>query len=126
MTERSTTDNGKALGWCLAIGAILLVIGALSNNGSGSKSSSSSGNSSSATVANVSATAACVHWHNIMGDVQAGILSDSEIREKVKEVRDDAITVGVKNAATDLLAAVTSGNRSQVKTATVGMMLACS
>jgi hypothetical protein len=82
-----------------------------------SSSSKSSGGSDS--------TLACGHWDNIRGDVRAGILTDSEIRTKVSEVRSSATSPAVKSAATDLLAAVTSRSKSGITTSYAALTIAC-
>jgi hypothetical protein len=66
---------------------------------------------------------ACQHAHNILVDVNEGILTVSELRGKISEVRDDAETPAVKKAATEMLAAITSG--SGVASATTGLISAC-
>lgn len=55
---------------------------------------------------------ACDHFRNIAGDASSGILTDAELREKLKEVDDNAsiATVRVRNAARRMLAGATSGS----------------
>lgn len=55
---------------------------------------------------------ACRHFRNIAGDAAEGILTDAELREKLKEVDDNAsiATPEVAAAARDMLAAATSGS----------------
>jgi hypothetical protein len=128
--QRSTTQSGKGLAWCLGIGVALLALGALAGNGdkkdtASASSSAASSSGASSSSGSASSTMACVHFHNVMGDIDAGILADYEIREKVKEVRDSATTSAVRTASTDLLSAVTSGTSSDVKTATLELLMAC-
>ncbi len=68
---------------------------------------------------------ACDHFRNIMGDVRDGLLTDAELRDKLKEVHDDAVigTDAVQLASTHLLAAATSG--SGVLDAAAEMSTAC-
>lgn len=51
---------------------------------------------------------ACVHFRNVVGD--ADVLSDEELRDKIKEVHGDAViaTPGVEAAAREALAAITA------------------
>ena len=83
--------------------------------GTSSSSSSSSGS-----------TMACAHWINIREDVREGILSDSELRTKVGEVRSSATTPAVKEAATDLLAGITSHSKSGITAGYLALTSACS
>jgi hypothetical protein len=55
---------------------------------------------------------ACEHFRNIAGDFSAGLLTDSELREKLKEVYDNSIIAGsrIRRAAQDMLAASTAGD----------------
>jgi hypothetical protein len=59
-----------------------------------------------------SARAACQHFRNVMDDVAAGILTDAELREKAREVRNMASgseEPGLAQAGTRLLAGMTTG-----------------
>jgi hypothetical protein len=69
---------------------------------------------------------ACRHWRNIMGDVKAGILTDSELRAKVSEVRESATSAPVRSAATQLLAGVTSKKKDQILSGYAALEAACS
>lgn len=75
---------------------------------------------------NASTSNACRHWHNIMGDVNAGILTDGELRTKVSEVRDSASSTPVRAAATKLLAGVTSKSKDQIVAGYAALQGACS
>jgi pyruvate/2-oxoglutarate dehydrogenase complex dihydrolipoamide acyltransferase (E2) component len=68
---------------------------------------------------------ACRHFRNIVGD--ADVLSDAEIREKLKEVHDDAniATPAVQTAAREALAAVTSGTTEEFGAAIRSLSEAC-
>src|SRR4051812_31147325 len=103
-TVSSAPGKSSGLLWCIGIGVGLLLLGALF--GDKSDRTSSAGGATITTAGSAANTAACVHWHNVMGDVQQGILSDPEIREKVKQVRDSASDQRVLNASTALLAAL--------------------
>jgi hypothetical protein len=108
--QRSTADQGKALWWCLAIFAGLAILGSFVNNdnksGSGSVATAKSESGGNLSY-NADDSLACKHFNNIMADINEGILNDSEIRSKVQEVYNDAITAPVKAAASKLLADVT-------------------
>lgn len=68
---------------------------------------------------------ACAHWHNIMSDVRAGILTDPELRTKLGEVRNSASDYSVKSAATELLSAVTRRDKSAILDAADDLEAAC-
>lgn len=71
---------------------------------------------------------ACTHFHNVMSDVLKGILTDSELRGKIKEIYDESgiATAPIQDAATDLLAAATSSNSDAFLSAVGKMDGACS
>lgn len=121
MTTATPAKKSSAAGlaWCIGIGVVvLIVIGAMNGN-------SSSSNSSSSTKSANSSSLACTHFHNVIGDIQAGILSDNEIRTKIAEVRDSALDPAVAKAATHLLAGVTQNSKSQVSTGFAELVKAC-
>jgi hypothetical protein len=97
-------------------GLILAVTFTIVACGPTSSSSSSSGKS----------VAACGHWANIRGDVSAGILTTSELRTKIAEVRSSASTPAVESAATQLLAGITSGSKSEITNGVKVLNSACS
>jgi hypothetical protein len=68
---------------------------------------------------------ACTHFRNVLGD--ADVLSDAELREKLKEVEGNAsiASPAVQAAARQLLAAVTSGTSGDVQAAATQMVTAC-
>jgi hypothetical protein len=53
----------------------------------------------------------CEHFRNVASDAPQGILTDQELREKLREVDDNAViaTDAVRQGARDMLAAITSG-----------------
>lgn len=60
--------------------------------------------------ADASARVACDHWRNIVSDISKGLLTDEEIRTKVKEVYDSAWvsdSPGIAENAEALLRSVT-------------------
>jgi hypothetical protein len=100
----------------LIIGTLVLTTLTVGACGTSSSSSSSSGKS----------LAACGHWANIRGDISAGILTDSEIRAKVSEVRSSATSPAVESAATTLLAGITARDKSDIASGAVALNSACS
>ena len=71
---------------------------------------------------------ACNHFRNVARDVGRGVLTDVELRKKLKEVDDDAViaTPQVRSAATAMLAAMTTGTASDLLEAIGEMDSACS
>jgi hypothetical protein len=63
-------------------------------------------------------TAACGHWRNVRSDLAANVLTMSEAREKLGQVRDGAVTPTVRGAATRMLAGLTMNSG---KVAVTGM-----
>lgn len=64
-----------------------------------------------------SARAACEHFRNVADDVADGILTPSELREKVKDIYDAAQVTkepGMAPAGRRLLAAATSGGTDEL------------
>jgi hypothetical protein len=96
-----------------AAGLLLAAFSVTACQGSSSSSSSSK------------SAMACGHWGNIRGDIRSGILSDSEIRSKVSEVRDSATTPAVESAATTLLAGITSGSKTGITSGYTALNAAC-
>lgn len=84
-----------------------------------------SSSSSSASSGGKGSVMACGHWNNIKGDISDGILTDSEIRSKVSEVRDSATSSSVKSAATSLLAGITSRSKSEITAGATALNAAC-
>jgi hypothetical protein len=71
-------------------------------------------------------TLACGHWANIRSDVRAGILTDSELRAKIGEVRSSATSSPVRSAATTLLAGVTANSKTTMTAGYTALNEACS
>lgn len=60
-----------------------------------------------------SAILACTHFRNVINDAIKGVLTDEELRAKIKQVYDTASVsenAGIPDGAQALLAAATSGN----------------
>jgi hypothetical protein len=70
---------------------------------------------------------ACEHWRNVMRDVRDGVLTDAELRAKLKEVDGSTAiaTVQVQEAARRMLAAVTQGDAEAFAAAVSEMDAAC-
>jgi Spy/CpxP family protein refolding chaperone len=99
----------------------LLALSAAACGGTSSSSSSGGGGYREA-----KSPMACGHWNNIKGDVSAGILTDSELRTKISEVRDAATDSTVKSAATTLLAGITANSSTQITAGAKALNAACS
>lgn len=99
--------------------ALLTLLAAACGTSSKSSSASSSGGASKS-------YAACTHWNNIRGDISKGILTDSELRSKVSEVRSSASDSTVEAAATELLSGITSGSKTKIATGAQRLNSACS
>lgn len=70
---------------------------------------------------------ACDHFRNVMSDAKQGILTDSELRDKLQQVNGDADigTSDVQSAATAMLAAITQGDSLGLSDAEGQMYSAC-
>lgn len=70
---------------------------------------------------------ACSHFRNVAGDYTAGVLTLTELRDKLIEVRQraDIATPRVQAAATAVLAAITSGDLDALRSAVIEMTAAC-
>jgi hypothetical protein len=101
----------------LIITSLVLIPFAVTACGPSSSSASSSTSGGS--------TLACGHWANIRSDVRAEILTDSELRAKVAEVRSSATSDAVESAATELLAGITSGDKNDMASGYLALNAAC-
>lgn len=75
-----------------------------------------------------SAELACTHFRNVAADVSDGLLTDQEMRGKLKEVNDTASVseyLPVRKAARNLLASVTTGTTDEAVRAIEKMGEAC-
>jgi hypothetical protein len=80
------------------------------------------------TKGDASARLACGHFYNVLGDVRDGVLTDFELREKLREIHDTARvseTPGIASSAQAMLAAATTGTSSDVLDAASRMVDAC-
>lgn len=68
---------------------------------------------------------ACGHFHNVAVDASDGVLTDTELRQKLKEVADAARGTDVEDEARALLAEATSGGEASFTTAVRSMTSAC-
>ncbi len=100
-----------------------------SSPSAGSPSAGSpSASSSSGRDGDASSRLACSHFRNVAGDASAGILTDSELRQKLKEVNDTAKVSdvsSVRRAAQSMLSASTSGSLDSLSSAVSSMDSAC-
>lgn len=93
---------------------LLTLAGCSSGSGSGSEDSGGS-------------SLACDHFRNVAGDLSDGLLTDAELRDKLKEIHDDAsiATPEVQEAARAMLSAMTSGSIRDLRRAITDMDAAC-
>ncbi len=70
---------------------------------------------------------ACEHFGNVAQDVRDGVLTAPELREKLKQIDDDARAApeDVQAAARAMLSAITQGNAAALAAAGVQMDTAC-
>lgn len=70
---------------------------------------------------------ACDHFRNVSGDASQGLLTDAEMREKMKEVHSNAAiaTPEIRAASTKMLSAITSGELGRFTKAIGKMDSAC-
>ncbi len=99
--------------------AILLLTACGASGASGGRGGSSKRSDSSL---------ACDHFRNIAHDASAGLLTHSELRDKLEEVYSDAsiATSRVLNASQTMLAAATADDLSRLTQAVHQMDSACS
>lgn len=88
----------------------------------------SSGGGGGGSDADDDSSLACDHFRNVSADAADGLLTDAELRDKLKEVHSNAsiATASVRNAARDMLAAATSGSTGSFGRAISRMDSACS
>ncbi len=111
-------------GWKIAIGiAVLFVVISVTNDDTDTSPSRSV---SSASDEDRQSRMACTHFRNIANDAE--LMTDAEIRAKMREVHDDAsiATPAVRSAARDALAAITSGTTAEFESAITRLSAACS
>lgn len=92
----------------------------------------SSGAATTATTtkagADASADLACIHYSNVTQDVHDGILTDTELRQKWKEINDTAsvsTTPGIAVNARAALAAISTGTAAEFAVAVQAFSDAC-
>jgi hypothetical protein len=68
---------------------------------------------------------ACGHWANIRRDINDGVLTDAEAREKIGQVEDSATDDRVRAAARQLRAAITSGTHADIAAGLAALDRAC-
>lgn len=107
---------------CLVV-VIATIVGAVVLSLAGVGDDGSSGGSDDA-----GAELACSHFHNVAVDASEGILTGSELREKLQEIDDSASVsedAAVRTAARSMLAANTAGDRERFEQAVGSMSDAC-
>jgi hypothetical protein len=78
--------------------------------------------------ADTSADLACIHYSNVTQDVHDGILTDTELRQKWKEINDTAsasTTPGIAVNARAALAAISTGTVTEFAVAVQAFSDAC-
>jgi hypothetical protein len=80
-----------------------------------------------ATPSYVGGLAACGHFYNVISDATRGFLTDSELREKLKEVQRSASTAEppIRNDAAVMLSAITRGDTDGLLVAVQRMYQSC-
>lgn len=94
----------------------------------GCASTSSSTSSNSTPRADASAQLACSHFRNVVADESSGVLTDAELRGKLKEVYNDArysSNAGIPEGAQAMLAAVTQGDPAGLRQGLDDFSTAC-
>ena len=109
----------------------LFVIGIIASAAGGNKGTSSGANTptvAASPTADAGAQLGCDHFRNVMSDVSAGLLTDAELRTKIKEIYSDAwvsTNDGIAPAAQAMLSADTAGDTNALKTAFTDFSTAC-
>jgi hypothetical protein len=126
-TDESTPEKKKPSGCLLlflVIVGISVVAGVASSLHHGQGASTGRGESGG----DGAASAACQHYHDVAADAKAGILTTEELRTKLREVYETARashSPAVASAATNMLAAITSGTPDELGTASTNFSYAC-
>lgn len=108
-----------------------LGVAAIASNGNDKGSNTGQHEYTKTTKAREDAAAqlACGHFRNVANDAGAGILSDTEFRDKIKEVHETASVSDdpdIRLYSQELLAAVTQQDIDRFTTAATGFASACS
>lgn len=94
------------------------VLAALLLSGCASTSSSTASTNDGTQDADASAQLACAHFRDVVADETSGVLTDAELRDKLKEVYDKArysSDAGIPAGAQEMLAAVTQGDSAGLR-----------
>lgn len=67
----------------------------------------------------------CTHLRNIEGDLSAGILTDEEVRQKLREVYEDSAGSAMRPLAESALAAITTGTSQELSEAMAYLGVYC-
>ena len=79
-------------------------------------------------TADAGAQLSCDHFRNVASDISKGLLTDAEMRTKIKEVYNDAwisTSPNIASSATAMLSADTAGDATALKTAFSDFGAAC-
>ena len=107
----------------LAVPAILVTL-VLSGCGSSSPTASAPAQPKD----DILAKSSCEHFRNVASDATKGLLTDAELRVKLKEVYGDAqyaTSDGIASGAQEMLSAITSGDSAALSAAITAFDLAC-
>jgi|GEM_PF-2635934 len=129
LAARKKSGNKKMLIGAAIVAAIIIAIAI----GGGSKSSTDTSTSTTTTTtatdaADAGASLGCDHFRNITSDAAKGLLTDAELRDKLKQVYSDAevsSNSGISSGATEMLSAITSGDTTAFTTAINDFSAAC-
>lgn len=86
------------------------------------------GDGSTSEPEDILAESACEKFRIVADDVRAGVLTDSELRERLKDIYDEgrfADNKEIADASERMLAAVTTGTEAEGATAVEDMDAAC-
>jgi hypothetical protein len=91
-------------------------------------SSATTSSGGSTPDADASAELACAHFRDVVTDEANGVLTDAELRDKLKEVYDKArysTNAGIPEGAQAMLAAVTQGDPAGLRQGLNAFSAAC-
>ena len=133
LAARKKSGNKKLLIGAGIVVAIIIAIAASSGSNNDTSSPSTSTTTTATTTpvdpADAGAQLGCDHFRNVMGDASKGLLTDAELRTKIKEVYSDAYisaSPDIATTATAMLAADTAGDVGAFTTALKAFGAACS
>lgn len=115
------------VGFVLAVGIIVAVAGTLRPSTKGAAPGTTAAPTTVTTINEAASDWPCELFRSVAGDVNAGILTDAELRDKLKEVNERAVlgTEEIQAAAVELLAASTAGDVPGIRAGFARMNAAC-